>query len=71
MKFMEENKIPNLAQWIPVYGICRALKDLSNDKPSLADYSNPLISVVSSLYHGTVIGMIGIPLVLGLEKILR
>ncbi len=65
---MTENKKPSITSWIPVYGIYKTFKDLSEHKSSLADIDHPIRYMVSSVYHGVVIAA---PLILGLEKLLE
>ena len=66
---MTENKNPDLRQWIPIYGIYRVVRDEIEGKPSLMNGKNyPIGNVISSIYHGTIIGA---GLVFGLEKLLQ
>ncbi len=51
VKIEEEN--PDWKQWIPVYGVGRAIKDYWIEKPSVVNYKNHLLRFgISAIYQG-------------------
>jgi hypothetical protein len=58
----------DLRQWVPYYGIFKTQKDFNEGKPSLADENHPVRYIVGFVYHSITIA---VPVIMGLEKLLR
>jgi hypothetical protein len=62
---------PNWQQWIPIYGICKAIKDRVEGKASIMD-SNYLTRYFGSMiYHAICSSMVIVGSIKGLEALLK
>ena len=67
-KSMENTEKPDWKQWLPVYGVYKAMKDLVDRKPSIVDFGDKSTYFSSMVYHGA---FTFTPVLYGLVELLK